>query len=356
MNNAVPSLNNIEGLRLVSSLVIVAGHYVPYVQVVGWITKFHLAVDLFFAISGIVIAYTYQGRIQNFRDYNNFMLRRIARLYPLHLITLCFYVAIGLFALLGILKVDDIRKYNFDMLISNLFLVQAWLPNGVISFNYVSWSISAELFVYLLFPLISVCLANNMLRCITLLILITGFAMIMSKIFFDDSFTRLTWNSGILRAVPSFAFGVFICQYRQYFLAKLSKVNLSVMFNVTCLITISLMILRAPDYMILPFIWWLVTCGFLCDMNRSNTLLGHRYLSSYGYLTYSIYMLHTVVATIFIAVVFPKIFGVTMSGRLTAVLLSVLILLASSWCSYKYFEHPLRQWINKWGRSLPTVR
>lgn len=353
--NATP-LNSIEGLRLVSSLLIVAGHYVPYVQMVNWISRFHLAVDLFFAISGIVIAYTYQGRVRNFNEYSNFMLRRLARLYPLHLVTLFFYVAIGLLALLGFFQANDIRKYNFDMLIPNFLLAHAWSPSGVISFNYVSWSISAEFFVYLLFPLISMSLANNLQRCTALLILVVGFAIVMSQIFFDDSFTRLTWNSGILRAVPSFAFGVFICQHRQYLLAKLANVNIAKIFHIACVTTACLMILGAPDYMILPVIWLLIACGFLCDISQRRTWLAHRYFSSYGYLTYSIYMLHTVIATIFIAVLFPKLFGVTMAARYVSVLLSFFILLALSWCSYHYFEHPLRRWIGKWGQSLPVAR
>jgi peptidoglycan/LPS O-acetylase OafA/YrhL len=356
MSASTPPLNSIEGLRLVSSLLIVAGHYVPYVQMVNWISRFHLAVDLFFAISGIVIAYTYQGRVRNFNEYSNFMLRRLARLYPLHLVTLFFYVTIGLLALFGFLKADDMRKYNFDMLIPNLLLVHAWLPSGVISFNYVSWSISAEFFVYLLFPLISMFLANNLLRCIALLIAVVGFSMAMSQMFFGDSFTRLTWNSGILRAVPSFAFGVLICQHRKYILAKLAHVNIATIFHIACAITASLMILRAPDYMILPVIWLLAACGFFCDMNQRTTWLSHRSFSNYGYLTYSIYMLHTVVATIFIAVLFPKLFGVTTGARVISVLISFFILLAFSWYSYHYFEHPLRRWISKWGQSLPAAR
>jgi peptidoglycan/LPS O-acetylase OafA/YrhL len=346
-------LNSIEGLRLISSLLIVASHYVPYVQVVSWIARFHLAVDLFFVISGIVIAYTYQGRIKNMQSYGDFMLRRMARLYPLHFITLLFYVIIGLFALMGALKVNDMLKYNFDMLIPNLLLVHAWFPNGVISFNYVSWSISAEFFVYLLFPLISLALANNLLRCICLLLALIVFAMTMSHLIFGETFTRLVWNGGILRAAPSFAFGVFICQHRSQLIALLSKVNLSAAFHILCAITVGLMLGRAPDYMILPFIWSLVACGFFCDIQGTRTCLAHRYLSGFGYLTYSIYMLHTVVATIFTAVLFPKLLGISFSADLISLILSCFILLALSWFSYHYFEQPLRQWLNRRGQSLP---
>ena len=137
-----------------SSIAIVVGQYVPYVAATPLIGRLHLAVDLFFVISGIVIAERYADRITGTVDYFRFMSRRVARLYPLHLATLAFYVAIGVLVWSGKLHPVDAARYNPQAILPNLLLTHAWLPSGVISFNYVSWSISAEFFVYLAFPLI----------------------------------------------------------------------------------------------------------------------------------------------------------------------------------------------------------
>src|SRR6266576_3353967 len=87
------SLPSLEGLRLIASVSIVASHYLQYLHLPTH--GLHLAVDLFFVISGIVIAMIYQGRINDMRSYFGFVRKRLARLYPLHLATIVFYVIIG---------------------------------------------------------------------------------------------------------------------------------------------------------------------------------------------------------------------------------------------------------------------
>ena len=77
-------------------------------------------------------------------------------------------------------------------------------------------------------------------------------------------------------------------------------------------------------------------------------------ISSRGYLTYSIYMLHTVVATIVISFIFPRVFGKSESAILAAVVCSVGLTYAAAYASYWYFETPLRSYIGG-KRSAKTV-
>src|SRR5262245_4033386 len=91
---------SLEGLRFLASLAIVVYHFVPYTErglaaPEFWSGQFSVAVDLFFVISGIVIANGYLGRTSTWREYGEFMRRRFARLYPLHVATLGFYVLVG---------------------------------------------------------------------------------------------------------------------------------------------------------------------------------------------------------------------------------------------------------------------
>ena len=43
-------------------------------------------------------------------------------------------------------------KLDSRKILANLLLVQAWIPQYVMSFNYVSWSLSVEVFFYVIFP------------------------------------------------------------------------------------------------------------------------------------------------------------------------------------------------------------
>ena len=110
-----------------------------------------------------MIANHHAGKVNGPLEYFDFIKRRLARIYPLHLATLTFYVGIGLLVILGVMRVTDPAKYNFSELLPNLLLAHAWTPNADISFNYVSWSISAEFFVYLLFPAVSGLSAGELL-------------------------------------------------------------------------------------------------------------------------------------------------------------------------------------------------
>lgn len=113
----------------------------------GVVLRGYLAVDLFFVLSGFVMAMAYAdwftGR-WSARTYLAFVARRIARLWPLHAAVLCAMLAAD--ALSGAWWVWP------RMIAANALLVQAWGLS--VSLNVPSWSISTEFAAYLLFPVL----------------------------------------------------------------------------------------------------------------------------------------------------------------------------------------------------------
>ncbi|WP_283195482.1 acyltransferase [Rhizobium sp. AN80A] len=106
-------------------------------------------VIVFFVLSGYILSLTYADR---FRDesagYRNFVIARLARVYPLHLFTL---FAFAFLVWLGYLeKMPTDNAYTF---ILNVLLIQSWGFTDLVSWNQPSWSISTEFFAYLMFPL-----------------------------------------------------------------------------------------------------------------------------------------------------------------------------------------------------------
>ena len=114
----------------------------------------HFAVPVFFMLSGFVLAYNYSRElaVPGIRNYLQFLLMRLARIYPVHLFTLL--VVLGMVV---VCRVRDWRLtdagYGAGDFVLNLFLAQTWVPNFQLSWNYPSWSISSEWFAYLCFPL-----------------------------------------------------------------------------------------------------------------------------------------------------------------------------------------------------------
>ena len=91
-----------DGLRIIAAGAVVVLHYSDYFKddaigrfMVAHTWHFNLFVDLFFVVSGFVIARQYFGRVNDAASIGRFLWRRLARIYPLHLATLAFYLALA---------------------------------------------------------------------------------------------------------------------------------------------------------------------------------------------------------------------------------------------------------------------
>jgi peptidoglycan/LPS O-acetylase OafA/YrhL len=338
----VPLLHSLEGLRLVSSLGIVAIHMLPHVGLRPS-GEFSLFVDLFFVISGIVIGNLYSGAIGSAGDYRLFLRRRLARIYPLHVATLLFYVLIGIGVTRYHLRVDDPSRFDTAQILPNLLLVQAWFPDGRLSFNFVSWSISAEFFVYLLFPLIDWLVARRVAVGLAMVVLLLVLGIFVAEWGFGTRLYDLRWNCAPPRALPSFAFGVWLSRVAPRIAPAIRPALLQTVFVASALAMAAGMLLDLSGYAVLAAVYVLVTTAYLCDLRGIATVAAWKPLSDRGYLTYSLYMLHVPVTTVFISFVFPRLIGTTPAAQFVSVLLALAILFGASWASFRWFENPLRK-------------
>ena len=100
--NDTSSTRHQDGLRIIAAGAVVVLHYSDYFKdvaighfMVAHTWHFNLFVDLFFVVSGFVIARQYFGRVNDAASVGRFLWRRLARIYPLHLATLAFYLALA---------------------------------------------------------------------------------------------------------------------------------------------------------------------------------------------------------------------------------------------------------------------
>lgn len=144
-------IHSLTGMRFIAALVVFFSHvreslYVG-IAAVAWGGP---AVSYFFVLSGFILTWVYDSRLQQI-GVRTFYLRRIARLWPLHLT--CLFLCLWLTA--PLVWGDSAAASSPASLLAQVFLVQAWIPfnNWQYGFNSVSWSISTEMFFYLVFPL-----------------------------------------------------------------------------------------------------------------------------------------------------------------------------------------------------------
>ncbi len=124
-------------------------------------------VSFFFVLSGFILTMVYGEKLKTLspersKAFGSFIVARIARIWPLHLATLV------IFSLL--LPGHFWASLSPAHFLASFFLVQSWIPlnDFNFAFNGVSWSLSAELFFYLVFPLLVINYERNWLRNLAL--------------------------------------------------------------------------------------------------------------------------------------------------------------------------------------------
>ncbi|UVK54042.1 acyltransferase [Mesorhizobium sp. AR02] len=154
-----PQLHNLTALRAFAALSIFIHHLKSFgIDASQSIRNMDLgcAVSFFFVLSGFVLSYSFAGRFFDWRDVRHFVFQRFFRLWPVHM--LCSFFA--LVTLHG--PASLLTAYLTTTLQSS------WIPTygTAYAYNGVSWSISVELFFYLLLPFILILRPNQVMLVI----------------------------------------------------------------------------------------------------------------------------------------------------------------------------------------------
>ena len=150
-------LPSLDGLRGFAAIIVMAFHFniffVPQANlfdVIPFLYKGYLAVDLFFLLSGFVMAHVYGATLaSDWRaQWKKFAVARFARIYPLFAVT-TLVMAIAVSILHTPLRTGAPISLSGGSLALQPFLLQQWISSG--SWNYPSWSISTEAEAYIYF-------------------------------------------------------------------------------------------------------------------------------------------------------------------------------------------------------------
>lgn len=145
----------LDGLRGLGAVLVLVGHTMQYWGPY-WAPSGAVIVDLFFLLSGFVIAYAYEPKFAAGMGARTFMLHRIVRLYPLYLLG----TVLGFLALCG-MTVGDAdggeRSAAYAMqLAPQLFMLPAPQAMGsadLYSLNVPAWTLFFEMVVNLVYVL-----------------------------------------------------------------------------------------------------------------------------------------------------------------------------------------------------------
>lgn len=371
-------LSVLDSLRGIFALMIVFLHTAmqSHFYYMDFVRNSDTFVEFFFVLSGFVISLSYMGKVGQRHALPEFIIRRVGRLWPLHMAVLTGFVLLILIKVLadvlGLFSADasytglEITKF----IIENIFLVQTFRNETVLWLNFPAWSISAELWSYALFGLI--CLAPfRAIPWLVALIGIVAFAFLRGWI--EPGFGEFL-GKGLFRGICFFMVG-HLCylvwlRIRHLTLPWATSVECAVL----ALIIIKTIYLDVPVVKILmPLTFSLAILVFTFEAGAVSRILLGAPMRTLGERSYSIYMIHIFVMSVlglFIRL-FERLIGVSLySPNWTGIGIPMLLDLGSPWImdiatlmlvavvvwlagfTYRYIEMPGQAWtrvlISRW--------
>ncbi|WP_200912247.1 acyltransferase [Pedobacter sp. Leaf216] len=276
-------------------------------------------VDFFFVLSGFVICYSYQ-QIDDVEELKLFLTKRIRRLYPLHLLMLLIFLAIeGIkLGLVNHIKINNFLDNSAITFFSSLFLINSVkLPHvHDVSWNLVSWSISAEVISYLLFAISCYIISVRKIKIskpivyLLIAILAAVFLYAITGSFKLD----YTYDYGFLRGLIGFFAGACCLYCFQYLHQKYAQLGQSLftVLEVVALILIGVVIVCGQLLKHYGFIYEIVffisIMIFAFEKGLvSKSIIKIDLFKKLGKYSYSIYMVHTLFISMF-NVIFIRLF------------------------------------------------
>jgi peptidoglycan/LPS O-acetylase OafA/YrhL len=343
------------------SVVIYHMHVIDSVTELGFFKGSYRFVEFFFTLSGFVMAHCYV--LKNMISLSDYIISRTFRLFPLHLVMLIIFI---------LLECIKLYQYNhglvfnnipfsgnnaFSEIIPNLFLIHSWtFFTKSVSFNFPSWSISIEYYVYMIF-LLSLLIKNR--RSAIWIFLLIG------------SLVNLLMNINILtpeaeRGLSCFFAGVITYKWVLKYQARIDfeKNTFSLLEALSLLLIIFVVSLEIVNSVILILVFCVSIIIFSQEKGFISDILKKKYFNYIGRISYSIYMTHAAVLFCLISLfiilggVFhvnyaPMVNGIrylTLGDRYVnniIILIAVSVVIFVSSITHKYIERP-GQSLGKW--------
>ena len=353
----------LEFWRIAAAVLVMIFHFLNYgppsaVHATELLLNLLPLMDMFFMISGFLIMERYCDRLLVKKgSYGRFLLRRIARFYPLYFATLSVFVLLAVAVHFGVYQTSSPERYAFSALPANLLLIQGWGFTDVLTFNYVGWTLSAEWFCYLALPVIVIAYRFGGIAGLLLLIAATCLALETATAAgvmpFERWFLADTW--GAFRAFADFAIGAAVAMAARRYGREIKSHLPAWLCFAASLIAMAWI---SASYLVLGL---LAASIFLAAVAEANNPAGARFLRVFdplGRVSFSIYLIHPVVAALVLGGVWRILLEPT--GAISFYVfwfVPMLMVLMLSLASFHWFETPAANWMNNtFGQSDTRTR
>jgi peptidoglycan/LPS O-acetylase OafA/YrhL len=342
----------LDGLRGIAALGVVIFHFVEWVFsdfTKNFISHGYLAVDFFFCLSGFVIAYAYDDRIQK-TGLIPFFKARLIRLHPLVILG----SVLGLVAFFLDPYSSEANTYETGVVIllflSSLLLIPAPMMEGrafnLFGFNAPSWSLFWEYIANIFYALV----LSRINRTILIVLLIPA-ACILSVVAYKSGNLLGGWAGnnfwdGGARVFYSFLAGMIIFRYNLIIRNRLGFILLGILLLSAFVMPVSKWSWLTELLVVLIYFPLLVTLGAGSTVSpRLKTLCEFS-----GNISYPLYMTHYWAIWIFghyYTSVKPP-----MEHVIPVIAGGVIFLILFAYLTMRFFDVPVRRYLNQKKNSL----
>lgn len=301
----------------------------------------YIGVSYFFVLSGFVmiIAYHKKDRIPFFE----FLKNRLARIYPIYFLAIFLLVRTAFFS-------------NVTDTLLNVFMIQSWIPGKALTINFPGWSLSVELFFYVLFPL----LITNFYRkasfgnCLLIVLLFWIVSQVLVYLTIQTNIIQIPfYTAKDLVYHPVLHLNAFLLGNVAglYFVRNPKSLSKSTILPIVGLVILLLLILKLPSeltyYNGLLAILFAPLVFFIAQSDGSiAAFFSKKVFVFLGEVSFGVYIYQWPVWNIVSDYKLNKYFGFDKDADYTTTfLIRLLLLIFISSISYLYFEKPLRNWI-----------
>ncbi|MGE8537983.1 MAG: acyltransferase family protein [Acinetobacter sp.] len=305
-----------------------------------------LGVSFFFILSGFILAYNYKEKILTGNiSKKEFYISRLVRIYPVHI------AMTALVLLLTYLRSGT----GWEYLIQHIFLIQSFFleENVHFSLNSPSWSISDEMFFYLLFPFLF--LISEKIRVYIFILYLVGIFLLNIQLDKNQGHYWL-YISPLIR-FSDFLLGIILFDFYEKIKFYYSKINIpTFVFELSAILLFVLFFVfhskidisyRYSMYYWLPMaaiIFVFALSYVVKEKSIITRFLSNKYMVLAGEISFSFYLLH--VLEIQVLNYIKNILSVHMDLMLFSIIIFLVTLLASL-LMYKYIEKPLNRKMKK---------
>ncbi len=302
----------------------------------AWFPQGYLAVDLFFLLSGFVIAFSYEDKLRSGLSPGRFMVRRLIRLYPMIFVAGVLGVLATYAKLSGQPGERDLTSLVGLLLYSLTLIPQlqaTYLGNEIFPLNVVLWTLFFELFANLVYCLFAFRLKSRYLIAIVL----GSLAFLALSGPLGGNLTD-TFLLGFPRVILGFFAGVLLYRYR---LAGQSKYWNAGFVPLSAVVLLTFWLPFSPQGMLLVALFGLFAAIVMAGAAAAPSAMVSRLSRLLGHISYPLYALHLPLHS-FLAALERKLLISKVLPQAGLEILSSLCVIALSAAVLKLFDEPLR--------------